>query len=270
MRGRGFQSLLPCSVSYEPDDSNGVGDIAACGMVRLNLILLFQDDFKRDQNHVHVEGRRFIHILEVHRASVGDELCVGVLGGSIGTGTVTDLSQSAIELEVRLDSMPPPKLPLTLILALPRPKFLRRILRSACAMGVRRIILLNTFRVEKSYWQSPFLSNDSVKEQLLLGLEQARDTIMPEMLLKPLFKPFVEDDLPGIAAGTLPLVAHPFATRACPRDVKQAVTLAIGPEGGFIPYEIEKLKACGFQPVQTGDRILSVETAMPALISKLF
>ncbi len=236
----------------------------------MNLILLFQDDFKEDQNRVRLEGRRLKHVLDVHRASVGDELCVGLLGGRIGIGTVTVLNQSIFELEVRLDRLPPFKLPLTLILALPRPKILKRVLRSASVMGVKRIILLNSFRVEKSYWQSPLLSNDCVREQLILGLEQARDTILPEILLKPLFKPFVEDELPGIAAGTLPLVAHPLAALPCPRDVKQAVTLAIGPEGGFIPYEIEKLEACGFQPVQIGDRILNVETVVPALISKLF
>lgn len=236
----------------------------------MNLILLFQDDFTENRNRVRLKGRRLKHVLDVHHASVGDEFCVGVLGDRIGTGTVTVLSQSVLEMKVRLDLLPPPKLPLTLVLALPRPKYLKRVLRTASSLGVKRIILLNSYRVEKSYWQSPLLSNDSMREQLILGLEQARDTVLPEITIKPLFKPFVEDDLPSIAAGTLPLVAHPVATHACPRNVKQAVTLAIGPEGGFIPYEIGKLEACGFQSVQIGDRILGVETAVPALISRLF
>jgi RsmE family RNA methyltransferase len=124
--------------------------------------------------------------------------------------------------------------------------------------------------VEKSYWQSPVLDSDALQEQLVLGLEQARDTMLPEALLRPLFKPFVEDELPGLIKGSLPLVAHPVASVLCPRDVKSAVTLAIGPEGGFIPYEIEKLVACGFTVVQMGERILSVETAVPALISRLY
>jgi RsmE family RNA methyltransferase len=209
-------------------------------------------------------------VLEVHRASVGDELCVGVLNGQIGVGKVTLLSQTLLEMEVRLERAPPPALPLTLILALPRPKVLRRVLRSMSALGVKKIILLNCFRVEKSFWQSPFLNESSVREQLVLGLEQARDTVLPEVLLRPLFKPFVEDELSALIKRTLSLVAHPTATAPCPRDVKRAVTLAIGPEGGFIPYEIEKLIACGFTPVQMGERILSVETAVPALIARLF
>jgi RsmE family RNA methyltransferase len=124
--------------------------------------------------------------------------------------------------------------------------------------------------VEKSYWQTPFLNEAQVREQLVLGLEQAKDTVLPEVLLRPLFKPFVEDELPGLIKGTLPLVAHPSVAEPCPRDLKQPATLAIGPEGGFIPYEIGKLVSCGFKPVSLGERILSVETAVPALISKLF
>jgi RsmE family RNA methyltransferase len=159
---------------------------------------------------------------------------------------------------------------LTLILALPRPKVLRRVLRSVSALGVKKIILLNCFRVEKSFWQSPFLNESSVKEQLILGLEQGRDTVLPEVLLRPLFKPFVEDEVPALIKGTLSLVAHPTATAPCPREINRATTLAIGPEGGFIPYEIDKLVACGFTPVQMGERILSVETVVPALIARLF
>jgi 16S rRNA (uracil1498-N3)-methyltransferase len=235
----------------------------------MNLILLFQDDFI-DNTTVRLQGRRFKHVLEVHRASVGDELCVGVLNGQIGFAKVTLMTQSVLEMEVRIERAPPVALSLTLVLALPRPKVLRRVLRAVSALGVKKIILLNCFRVEKSFWQSPFLNEAAVNEQLMLGLEQARDTVLPQVLLRPLFKPVVEDELPGIIKGTLSLVAHPAASEPCPRDIKRAVTLAIGPEGGFIPYEMEKLIACGFIPVQIGERILSVETAVPALIARLF
>jgi 16S rRNA (uracil1498-N3)-methyltransferase len=236
----------------------------------MNLILLFQDDFIDNTGIVRLQGRRLRHVLAVHRASVGDDLRVGVQNGQIGVGKVTLLSQSVLEMEVHLERAPPAALPLTLILALPRPKVLRRVLRSVSSLGVKRIILINCFRVEKSFWQSPFLKEASMKEQLVSGLEQARDTVLPEVQLRPLFKPFVEDELPSIVKGTLPLVAHPHATDPCPRDLKRAVTLAIGPEGGFIPYEIEQLTACGFTPVQMGERILNVETAVPALIVRLF
>jgi 16S rRNA (uracil1498-N3)-methyltransferase len=236
----------------------------------LNLILLFQEDFIEGTSRVRFQGRRLRHVLEVHRASVGDELRVGLVNNRIGTGKVIALSGSVLEMDVSLERMPPQALPVVLILALPRPKVLRRVLRSAASMGVKKIVLLNSFRVEKSYWSSPVLGLESIREQLVLGLEQARDTAFPEVLLRPLFKPFVEDELPGLVAGTLPLVAHPDTSAECPRAVDRPVTLAMGPEGGFIPYEIDKLVAAGFTVVHAGDRILSVETAVPALLSRLF
>jgi len=219
---------------------------------------------------VRLTGRRLRHILDVHKAAVGDELCVGVLGGRIGKGAVTLLTQSVLEMDVRLEREPPPKLALTLMLALPRPKVIKRVLRSASSMGVERIVLLNCFRVEKSYWQSPVLKDENMREQLALGLEQAKDTVLPEVLFRPLFKPFVEDELAGIIRGTIPLVAHPNASSSCPRDVKRNITLVVGPEGGFIEYELDKLVTCGFTPVSLGGRILSTETVVPALISRLF
>jgi 16S rRNA (uracil1498-N3)-methyltransferase len=237
---------------------------------QLNLILLFPEDFVGSEYHIRLRGRRLKHVLGVHRATVGDELCVGKIDGNIGYGKIVQLSESALDMEVLLNKQPPAPLPLTLLLALPRPKVLRRVLRSVSALGVKRVVLFNCFRVEKSYWQSPLLKSDLIQEQLVLGLEQARDTVLPKILFRPLFKPFVEDELPGIVKETLPLVAHPAASTSCPRDVKKRAVLAVGPEGGFIPYELDKLVQCGFMPVRMGERVLSVETAVPALISRLF
>jgi len=235
----------------------------------MNLILLFKDDFI-DENKVRLEDRRLRHVLEVHRPLIGDGLRVGLARGLIGTGCITSLNDTSLEMDVSFIHPPPSPLPLTLILALPRPKVLRRILLSVTAMGVKRIFLLNSYRVEKSFWQSPVLEPESIQRQLVLGLEQSCDTILPEVFLRPFFKPFAEDEIPELIKDTLPFIAHPTTPEPCPRDVRQPVTLAIGPEGGFIPYEVEKLISCGFHAVQLGERILNIEAAVPSLISRLF
>jgi len=235
----------------------------------MNLILLFQDDFKDGTERVCLKGRRLEHVLNVHRASAGDSLCVGLLNGRIGTGTVTRLDNEMLEMDVVFDKDPPAPLELTLILALPRPIVLKRVLLSISSMGVKRIFLIHSRRVEKSYWNSPALEGEKIMEQLILGLEQARDTVLPDVWLRPKFKPFVEDELPGLIKGTMPIVAHPDASEPCPRHPGCAVTLAIGPEGGFIPYEVKMLEAYGFKAVHLGERILRVETAIPVLLSRL-
>ena len=235
----------------------------------MNLLLLEDGDLIAADRAL-LSGRRLKHLHEVHRAAVGDSLRVGRLGGLMGTGQLLRLDANEAELSITLDQCAPAKLPLTLLLALPRPKMLRRILQTISAMGVPRVVLLNSYRVEKSFWQTPFLEPAALREQLILGLEQARDTVLPEIIIEKRFKPFVEDRLPALAAGSLGLIGHPGAYPACPRAVEQAVTLAIGPEGGWIPYEVEMLQQAGLQPVQLGERILRVETAVTALLARLF
>ncbi len=235
----------------------------------MNLLLLEDADFVA-ADRARLEGRRLKHLHEVHRAEAGDSLRVGRLGGLMGQGRLLRLEADCAELEVSFDQPPPAKLPITLLLALPRPKMLRRVFQTVAAMGVPRLVLLNSYRVEKSFWQTPFLEPAAIREQLILGLEQARDTVLPEVVIEKRFKPFVEDRLPQIAAGTLGLVGHPGDHPPCPRAVDEPITLAIGPEGGWIPYEVEKLREAGLHPVQLGERILRVETAVTALLARLF
>lgn len=235
----------------------------------MNLLLLEAADFVA-ADRVILRDHRFKHIQDVHRAEAGEHLRVGLLGGEMGQGRLLRLEAGEAELEIALNQPPPAKLPITLLLALPRPKMLRRVLQTVACMGVPRLVLLNSYRVEKSFWQTPFLETAAIREQLLLGLEQARDTVLPDVSIEKRFKPFVEDRLPQLAAGTRGLVGHPGNYPACPREVSESVTLAIGPEGGWIPYEVDKLTEAGLQPVQLGERILRVETAVSALLARLF
>ncbi|MCL9798547.1 16S rRNA (uracil(1498)-N(3))-methyltransferase [Pseudomonas sp. rhizo66] len=235
----------------------------------MNLLLLEEADFIA-ADRVVLRDRRLTHMQEVHRSEVGDSLRVGRINGLMGTAELLRLEAGEAELRVSLDQPPPVKLPLTLVLALPRPKMLRRVFQTVATMGVSKVILVNSYRVEKSFWQTPFLEPDAIRENLILGLEQARDTVLPQIIIEKRFKPFVEDRLPAITDGTLGLVGHPGNYPPCPRALSEPVTLAIGPEGGWIPYEIDLLAKSGLQPVQLGERILRVETAVTALLARLF
>lgn len=233
----------------------------------MNLVLLVDDDFVASGT-VRLAGRRLAHVRDVHRAAAGDELVVGRLGGLMGRGRVTRLDDDALEMDVLLDNPPPPKLPLTLLLALPRPKVLNRAVAAAASLGVERIVLLNAWKVEKSYWGSTRLSEENLLAQRIAGLEQARDTVLPEMRKARLFRPFVEQELPAMLAGATALVAEPGApvTRVTPGRC----VLAIGPEGGWIQAELDSLQRAGFEPIGLGPRILRVETAVATLVGRLY
>ncbi|WP_299731836.1 16S rRNA (uracil(1498)-N(3))-methyltransferase [uncultured Endozoicomonas sp.] len=233
-------------------------------------LLLIEEKNVFNGCHAVITGRQLKHVHEVHRANTGDAIRIGVMNGLMGSGRITSLSGQEMSVDIVLDMQPPPALPLTVLLALPRPKMLKRSLQHLAALGVKKIILMNSYRVEKSFWQSPWLSPEKIREQLVLGLEQARDTLLPEVVLEKRFKPFVEDRLPILMEGKRGLVAHPVGGQACPHQVTESAVLAIGPEGGFIEYEVDKLEQAGFERIHLGPRILRVETAVTAIVSKLY
>ena len=235
----------------------------------MNLILLFESDFSAADTAI-ISDRRFHHIRQIHQPEPGQQLKVGLLNGEIGTGIVINLSEHQITLSVSLNRSPPPALPVTMLLAMPRPKMLKRTLQTITSMGVKQLYLINSYKVDKSYSSTPVLQEKTLTEQLLLGLEQAGDTQLPEVHLRKRFKPFVEDELPAIAHNTRALVAHPYNATPCPDAEQTQTTLAIGPEGGFIPYEVEKLQETGFQSIHIGERILRVENAVPVLLARIF
>ncbi len=222
------------------------------------------------QLRVRISGRQLTHLHEVHRAQLGDSLRVGQLHGRLGLARVSTLTSHYAELEVALTDPPPPKNGVTLLLALPRPKMLKRIVQMVTTLGVDKLVLLNSYRVEKSYWQTPFLQAEALQEQVLLGLEQAGDTIPLTITLAQRFKPFVEDELPARVVGRQCFVAHPCESAVpCPSDISLPMLLAIGPEGGFIPYELAMLQAAGLQAVSLGPRILRVETAVAVALGRM-
>ena len=235
----------------------------------MNLILVKQEDFTAP-DRVRLTGRRLAHIRKVHRAQTGDSLLTGRLNGPMGQGVVTHISREAVEMELSLTKEPPPPLPLTLVLALPRPKMLKRILQCVTSLGVKKIHLINSWRVEKGFWSSPILEPLRLEREMILGLEQACDTRLPKVHLERFFSPFVKETLPAITRDTLNLAAHPKTHAPCPKNPGRPVTLVMGPEGGFIDIEVTTLEEAGFAPVSLGPRILRTETAVPVLISRLF
>ena len=162
----------------------------------MNLLLLDASDVREDGT-AELQGRAARHVHEVLRAKAGDVLRVGKLGGAVGSAEVLRCEPAAVLLRVTLESPPPPRPGVDVLLAVPRPKVLRRLLASAAALGVDRLVLLNAARVEKSYFSSPVLTPVRTARALTDGLEQAQDTQAPVVHIAERFRPFVEDTLDG-------------------------------------------------------------------------
>jgi 16S rRNA (uracil1498-N3)-methyltransferase len=235
----------------------------------VNLLLLEPSELAPDGT-ARLADRRARHVHAVLRAAPGDRVVAGVVGGRMGEAEILSLSDREVVLAPRLDRDPPPPSPVSLLVALPRPKILRRVLQSAAAMGVKRVVLVGSWRVERSYFASPFLSPAAIRAELLLGLEQGRDTIPPEVWVRRLFKPFVEDELDSVFPERERLLAHPVDSAPLGARVpaEPRAALAIGPEGGFTSYEASRLCGCGFEPFSLGPRVLRVDAAVPFAVGQ--
>jgi RsmE family RNA methyltransferase len=235
----------------------------------MNIVLLKPDQIVNNDVWQIDNPRQLQHLRQHLELNVGDSLKVGIRQELRYLTEVLEISEQHIIVRpIQADTVPE-KLPVHLILALPRPKVLRRIIMDAVTMGVERISLIHSYRVDKSYWQTPFLQQ--LDDYVTLGLEQAGDTIAPEIQLYKRFKPFVEDVLPTwINAERPAYVAHPYAEQHMPYAIQHSCSLIIGPEGGFIPYEIELLKKNGCQAMSIGNRILRTETAVSNILGRLF
>ena len=235
----------------------------------MNIVLLdANQDWSRDIWSIE-DQRQIKHLNQHLQLRAGDTLKVGVRDGQRYLTEVQSITAQQIMLRPIQTESVPNKVPVHLILALPRPKVLRRMIMDAVTLGVECISLIHSYRVDKSYWQSPFLQQ--LDDYVTLGLEQAGDTIVPEIQLYKRFKPFVEDVLPTLITEQRPAyVAHPYAEQSMPHAIAHGCNLIVGPEGGFIPYEIELLKKNGCQAMSLGNRILRTETAVSNILGRLF
>ena len=230
----------------------------------MNLLLLTAEDLHADGT-ARLRGRRLAHALQVLQVAEGDTLRAGLLHGLTGTARVLARSEGELVLGLALTDPPPARPGIDLLLAIPRPKALRKVLPAVAALGVDTLVLVNAARVERSYFQSAVLRE--VDALLAQGLEQARDTRPPRVLVRERLRPFVEDELDALLRKERRLLAHPTAQAAL--QGSGPATLAIGPEGGWVPFELDLLAAQGFTPVSLGPRVLRVEVAVPYLLGAL-
>ncbi|MFD1438616.1 16S rRNA (uracil(1498)-N(3))-methyltransferase [Acinetobacter sp. ANC 4282] len=234
----------------------------------MNIVLL---DPRQTESEVwSITSKRQLEHLKQHiNVQVGDTLKVGIREGQRYLTEVVEVTEQVVKLKPIQIEPVPAKLPVTLIVAMPRPKVLRRLIMDSVTLGVEKIILLHSYRVDKSYWQTPFLQQ--LDQYVTLGLEQAGDTIAPKIEIYKRFKPFVEDVLPGLITADCPAyVAHPYVDLKMPFAIDHPCTIVIGPEGGFIPYEVDLLIKNGCQAVSLGNRIIRTETVIPYVLGRLF
>jgi 16S rRNA (uracil1498-N3)-methyltransferase len=239
----------------------------------MNLILFEAAETQEHRSgELSLSGTRAKHLLTVLKLAPGDDVRVGVVDGPRGVATVRSIAaDGTVRLEYALDERAPPAPRVDLLLALPRPKVMRRLWAQLAALGVGRIMLTNAARVERNYFDTHVLSPSRYRPLLIEGLQQARDTHLPLVTIHRQLKVLIEDDLDALAGPATRVVADPAAAATVAAAVggrtDARVLLAIGPEGGWNGFETRLLVSSGFRPAGMGPRTLRTDTACVALLA---
>lgn len=235
----------------------------------MNLLLVEPGEVASDGT-ILLGDRRAEHLRKFIGVTVGSTVKTGVVAGGLGTAVV--LSDDGTTISLRLDLTAPPSVPLpvSLVLAVPRPKVLTRVIETAAAFGVTRIDLTNSWRVEKAYLSSPRLSPTALEYAVRFGAEQGATTHLPPVELHERLMGLLDARWPlPTAAPATKLIAHPDAPPIEAAALTWPLVLALGPEGGWIQRELDTFVERGFTPVSIGAPILRVEAALAAVLGQL-
>ena len=237
----------------------------------MNIIILRQEELTED-GRVFLSDRRAKHIVSVLRGKPGQSVRIGILNGSIGTGVIDEITTSVVNLSCSFNGSPrPSSAGIDLILAMPRPLVMKRLLAPLASLGVRRIFLTNAAKVERDYYGTHWLRSEHYEPLLIEGLEQTGDTRLPRVTIIRRLKPFVEDRMGELFPSGTRILAHPSRDdNTCDIPLCTApIVLALGPDGGWTPYETDMFDRNGFVRMSLGSRTLRTDVACIALISVL-
>lgn len=244
-------------------------NMLACGM---NLILL-DETALRDEDMAVLTPAQSRHVREVLRARKGDSLRIGRLNGPLGTGILMDEAHTLLHCDWQAT---PPRPQLDLLLAMPRPKVMRRLWPVLASLGIGKIWIIQAAKTEKFYFDSHVLSPALIHDTLLEGLAQAQDTWFPEVHIQRRLDVLLQDPALGANQYAVRLLAHPDAGAPDLRTLLPSLPqtgrmlLAIGPEGGWTAREAERLQTHGMTPVSWGHgRTLRTDTACIVLLGIL-
>ena len=232
----------------------------------MNRILFTESEIT--DGEVMLTDSRARHIRSVLKSGVGDVLKTGQVNGPLSNGEIIEMGDKNVRLSIT-EIHTPTRPTRDLILALPRPKVLNRLLPQISALGVDRLIMCNASKVERYYFDTHVLDKDHLEERLIEGLMQCGDTCLPSVRIIKKLRHFMEDELEDFCGEADRMVLHPGGdmTLAGRPLSHERTVLAIGPEGGWLKTEVKGFEEHGFRRVSLMNRILRSDTATIAALS---
>ncbi|ULQ58837.1 16S rRNA (uracil(1498)-N(3))-methyltransferase [Brucepastera parasyntrophica] len=228
-------------------------------------IILFEDIpfFPRNDE-------RYQHIKKILKKNAGDSFFAGKVNGDSGTARITEFDEKGLTFEFISEQPCRPLYPVILVIGIPRPIQLKRLLRDVSSLGVSAVYLTGTELGEKSYRESHLFNTDAVRTTLIEGAMQSGFTALPECEVFP----SVAGVTGGIAerfAEAVPVLLDTVSPVCTLNDFKlpslseaKPLILAVGSERGWTGAERNLFYSAGYTVCSMGPRILRTETAAVA------
>ncbi len=209
------------------------------------------------------------HLAKVLRARSGDALIVFDGNGDEFSAVVETVHGARVSVSLgtasRLNRESP--LRVTLVQCVPRGDRMDFIVQKATELGVKRIVPVlsqrSIVRLDDKQSESKAMHWRAVAAS---ACEQCGRNLLPEICTpQPLL-----DYLGASTVSAWRLVFEPDSVgQPLSQSPQTEAEIAIGPEGGFAPEELEAFRLSGFLRVQLGPRILRSETAAIAALTWL-
>ena len=246
MKRPSVQALAPFPLA-SPDRAPTLGEV--------NLVLITAEEAAAGLPSADERAR---HLRETVGLAVASSFHVGIENGLRGIATITALTPT-LTFDVVWEKSPQARLPLTVLVGLPRPQTAKKVLHDLASLGAARIIFFESEKGDPGYLTSSLWKDGEWREHVRKGTEQACSTLMPEVTRVASLAEAVA--LVDVAAWKLAL--DPYEATGAPEISAPAnsAVLAIGPERGFAEAERAALRNAGFSFAHLGDRILRVEAA---------
>lgn len=212
------------------------------------------DTLELDEREAHYLG----HVL---RLAKGDELVAFNGRGAERRASVSALQRRGALLSLGESATPLPESPLelTLLQALPKSDAMDLIVQKATELGVRTLVPIHTeFSVVKLDAERSERRLDHWRKIAQSACEQCGRHVPPRIEAPAALADALASLLAPVRLALDPAAATALPQWQSPRD---AVAIAIGPEGGFSANDWRRLDRAGFARASLGPRVLRAETA---------
>ena len=241
------------------------------------MLHLFADPSDVQDELLTITGPEVNHIRNVMRLKPGEEISVSIGGdGKEYRYGIESYTEDSVLCRLRFVKDKEVELPVKVLLfqGLPKADKMDLIVQKAVELGAAEIIPVSMERCvvkldagkaakKPARWQTIAESAAS----------QSRRSIIPRILAPMSMKEAVEYAKEQTEVRVIPyeLQEDDGSVKQYLESLKegQAVSIFIGPEGGFAPGEVELAKEAGIRPISLGRRILRTETAGLAILSWL-